>query len=231
MNLKTTIGGILLAGGLLANGTASAATFFNSSLAAWAAAGTIVDAGGDADSSFTYIGNSANLAALDGGNGLAHIGVTWSETAVGPIVRYSGALNFTGLGAGGLRAGTYSVEYAVNFGFDIGDGAYELLSRVALFSSNNGFANTTVTKQVYADAAHTIPLTSLTSINGSTPAAADFPTGVIQHFYVVDTFSVDATGNLAFTTNNYDVRLPEPVSLSLFGIGLAGMAFARRRLA
>lgn len=227
MQLKTKLSGILLVGVLLTTGAASAATFYNSTLAAWAAAGSVTDPSNDA--TFTYIGNS-NLATLDGGLGLSHIGVMLSETTIGQIDRYTARLDFTGLNAGGLAVGTYSLGYAVTFGVDPISGHPKILNRVGLASNNDTFINTTVTKQVYLDAAHTNLLTTLTSTNNST-AAFDYPVGVVNHFYVVDTFSIDATGLLLSSTNTYDTRLPEPVSLSLFSIGLAGIGFVRRRSA
>ena len=115
----------------------------------------------------------------------------------------------------GLASGTGNVTYTLA-------SLTGPLSGVRLDSTtNNGSPATIVTKRILETG------TSLASTNGSV-ADASLTSQVL--LTVTDAFTVtNSTGTLFSFTNEFFV--PEPMTLGMFGVGLAGLGWARRRRA
>lgn len=229
MKTNALISGILLAGGLLASGVASAVpvlewewngTINDTAGPTWAAGNgpgvqKILDAGptsggGDADTTFTYDTAGSNFAA----NVAVRVAEYEDNGADLYNVDFSHATGQAGI------VGTTAAYWV-----DTTDLAG--LSLASLGHVRIGGAASEVTKQIYNAKGGNLLLT-LDSLNGArSPLLGFAPFTSNQHFYVVDTI---VSGSIESLTNELAV-VPEPLSLSLFGIGLAALRFGRRRAA
>lgn len=210
MNMKTKLGGILIAGGLMVSGIASAAPVACSSLATtddWANAGSCIDP--DEDMLFIfegYAGTFPHATAFSateieiGNTDFYDIGFDWHPNGW--------------TGGGGIA---YTMTSLTD----------ELISSANFDTDILGFTH--ATKQLF-DIESPTPFLTLTSNNGQHD-----PIGGGEYFfpgrsslYVVDTFDLSTNGTFLHSDNSFNATVPEPASLSLFGIGLAAI-FGRRR--
>ncbi len=89
-----------------------------------------------------------------------------------------------------------------------------------------GNTGVTATKRYYADAGFGSLIATITSINGAPSAVANL--SPYTKVWIDETWAVGSTGILTGSTNTF-TEAPEPASLALFGLGLAGMAARARR--
>lgn len=199
-----TIGGFLLAGSLLASGTASAAliqvwTSGDVPISTWT---SITD--GDGDTTFAL--DSSTL--LNQGISTVSLHEFQDNVTNQEYYRVEFA-NGSGLGLGNVR---YSISTTDPLG----------LNWAEIDSSHIGSG--AATKELFDSNTFISPFVTLTSTNGLTQEGLFLSRNTI---YVQDSIS---SGTITNLINNYQV-VPEPISLSLFGIGLAALRFSRRRTA
>jgi len=226
MNIKRKLASVLVAGALLASGSASATLewAWQGTLNDWATSnysglGTILDSStldphppgpglnvagpGDGDTTFTL-----NISTFD--PNLTN--VTLKEEEIAGVDLYNVGFGWVGAVSTGMVA--YTISTTDPDGLNLVD----LDTVVSLVGD--------VTKEVYDKEGGTLLLT-LESINGSRvplTGMAGFPT--LSSIYVVDTIKSGAINDIH---NEYSV--PEPGSIFLLGVGLMGLVYGRRKMA
>jgi hypothetical protein len=101
-----------------------------------------------------------------------------------------------------------------------------------LFGDFTGsITNATVTRSIYLD---TTNKGLATTLLGSTTGSGDSPyalvvAGLTGPFSLTENITITATGPGAKLSADDNVKVPEPVSLSLLGTGLIGLGMVRRR--
>ena len=207
MNTKF-LTGIVMTVGLLASGAASALPCTSyATTDAWAGAGAAGCTDPDGDMLFTFGAYSGNFAGIG-----ATTAFNVAETEIGGIDYYD-----VGFGFNPAYAGGGDISYTMS---TIAPST-ELIGSAGFDTIITG-TGTTATK-VLSDVGGAAFLT-LTSTDGSNTGYVGFsPRSAID---VVDTFNASTSGVFQDAHNN--VTVPEPLSLSLFGIGLVGLGLNRR---
>jgi len=229
MKLRHAISALLIAGGALVAGQAAAAPiiFYTGTIGSWAGDSPVDDStlpggdpsGGGADAKFTLTDN--------GGLSNATI-VTISEDDLGGgFEQYEVIIHSdTGVVIPTPSSFQYDIELlGTNHRFDAG----KLSPSTAFTADPNQYAfNAYVNSNTLGGSPELLHLTG----NGSGGTQGLFHDTSI-HVRNTISFSgpganVNAVSN-SFVVEHYTPSLPEPVSLSLFGIGLAAMGVIRRR--
>ena len=209
MNTKF-LTGIVMTVGLLASGAASALPCTSyATTDAWAGAGAAGCTDPDGDMLFTFGAYSGNFAGIG-----ATTAFNVTEQEIGGTDYYDVGFGFSpGYAGGGDISYTMSTIPP----------STELIRSVGFDTIITG-TGTTATK-VLSDLIDGPDFLTLTSTDGSNTGYVGFsPTSTID---VVDTFNASTSGVFQDAHNN--VTVPEPLSLSLFGIGLVGLGLNRRR--
>lgn len=171
--------------------------------------------------------------ALASGNPVTVGGTTLTTSTVGGSIGFIGSGQFTGLHLGGSNtSGSYTLAFSstitsIEIEFDalsnVGQGSPETLFN---FATNNGAVTIAYTNQFG------------TTFNGTTiTSTANDGQGIIN-FAGPSFFSFSFNENQGFQAgfvieriviNTGTQAVPEPVTIALFGAGLAGFGWSRRR--
>lgn len=179
-------------------------------VAAWAVAGSCVD-DVDGDMLVTYVSSTGLFPA--------GAGFSVGEIEIGGVDLYDVGFDF---GASGWHGG--------------GSILYRLTSLNQEGVSGANFDVITVgsgalaTKELF-DIGGAAPFLTLTSTDGSRdPPQGETPFGHLRYdLLVADTYSQSATALYINADNSFSVVIPEPGTVALLALGLAGLAATRRR--
>jgi len=229
MKTKLLASGLLMASALIASGTAYALTIYPiyaGTLDNWGLVNTITDTDPDHDMTFTLNGfGGLNAAYVDvtimeiqdaGANDLYDIAYSFNTT--NPLSPYSRSFGY--IGSAGFIAYTMATT----------DNSHDLIDGVRLDSSSIGRGEL-VTKDIFASKGGSL-LATLTSISGQPdpiyPLQLHYfhtPTNTV---YVVDNLD-SKSGIIHSVSSQFDpISVPEPMTLTLMGIGLAALGVRRR---
>jgi len=210
--LKLTAAAVLAAGSLSLSTAASAALCTSTTtIAGFAALGSC----DSTDKTFTWIRNSSNLDAV----GLAIFADDPTEQHFFSVI--------PGLNA--LTAGTYTLAYTIGVNATAPAGKY--IDRVSISQDvPQATPGVSFTKVVdLNDALDGVGEFTLVAVN-SAQVLVDLP-GTPTKLWIYETVVVTGQGSVNSFTDGYtqNKSIPEPGTLALLGLGLAGLGFARRR--
>lgn len=225
MKMKLLASSLLMAGAMMASGTASAFVFASGTVSQWQA-GTMTLFGGatqvagvitddDQDMNFTWGSLSGDLAGLE-----ADVVVTLDEVEVGLIDYYDVGFDFSGIGDEG---GFTGASGGINYSLTIVPGTDESITSAAFDTAVLGSGSSAT-----AELGSPLFLTMLSTNGERDPAQGDYYFPAKSSITVQDTFTTNGAGLYDDAHNYFDVTVPEPMTLIMMGIGLVGLGYSRR---
>jgi hypothetical protein len=217
MKIKLLASSIVMAGAIASQSAwAVPFTIYSGDIAGWEAgqngggANIILDSL-DSDSKFIF--TSTTLAPTTP--------ITITEEEIGGVDRY--AITTGSSATGGLATGS-SIDYTIQT-LPVG-GTQEFFTAVKLDTDTTIGSVTSTTKTVTGDFSGL-----LTSISGA-PQTVNIPGSNVYNLNIVDAFTA-SNGGLNSVTNSFEISntVPEPMTLSMMGLGFAAFGYSRRRKA
>jgi hypothetical protein len=230
MKIKLLASSLLMAGALMASSVASAVPIFAGTANAWMAAGVV------GDSNMDFTATSGTLTGDLAGTG-DFIDVLISQVTTVAEVIYTVNFHFNVFDTNILNPFFGSSGYSGsggNFEYSMTSlGQNPLITSASFDTLTIGKVGEHATKELFSNSTFTgTPFLTLTSTNGSQDPVAghtNFPGQ--QTVYIRDTLF--NTGGSIFTdaSNEFNVKVPEPTTIAMMGLGLLGFAASRKKKA